>query len=62
VWGAGIAALLGEGADMRVLREMRADQYGIRTILQYGDTAIEFAIVREARIGLHGAVDKQAYV
>jgi hypothetical protein len=27
--------------------------------LQYGDTAIKFEIIREARIGLHGAVDER---
>jgi len=57
VWGAGAKGLLRAGAGVSELREMRADQYGIRTVLQYGDTAIKFEIVREARIGLHGTMD-----
>lgn len=57
VWGAGAKGLLRADVEVRELREMRADQYGIRTILQHGDTAIKFEIVREARIELHGAMD-----
>ena len=36
------------------LRAIRADQYGIRTILRSGEATIKFEIVREARIGLAG--------
>ncbi|MGY6518787.1 MAG: nucleotidyl transferase AbiEii/AbiGii toxin family protein [Lysobacteraceae bacterium] len=35
-----------------VTREVRADQYGIRTMLQVLDTPIKFEMVFEARIGL----------
>ncbi len=57
VWGVGIKGLLRDGAGVSELRDIRADQYGIRTILQVQETKIKFEIVREARIGLHGAVD-----
>jgi hypothetical protein len=41
------------------LREMRADQYGIRTQIQMDGHSIKFEIVREARIALEppGATD-----
>ncbi len=56
-WGAGIEGLLRARAGVSELREMRADQYGIRTILQVQETKIKFEIVREARIDLRGAAD-----
>ncbi len=59
VWGVGIKGLLRDGAGIVGLREMRADQYGIRTILQVQETKIKFEIVREARIGLRGAVSER---
>jgi hypothetical protein len=38
------------------LREVRADQYGIRTMLEVEGLAIRFEIIREARVTLAGAV------
>ena len=35
-----------------MLREVRADQYGLRTVVQMDGQAIKFEIVREARIDL----------
>jgi len=35
-------------------REVRADQYGIRTFVEVGETRIKFEIVREARIDIEG--------
>jgi hypothetical protein len=35
-------------------RDVRADQYGIRTFLEAGRTKLKFEIVREARIDLEG--------
>jgi hypothetical protein len=49
----GIATIVREGAEpLRQLREVRADQYGIRTALQVNDQAIKFEIVLEGRIEL----------
>lgn len=49
----GITALLRENPAPFVQgREMRADQYGIRTILQVGDQLIKFEIILEGRIKL----------
>lgn len=49
----GINAITRSGAiPLIALREIRADQYGIRTLLQIDDQPIKFEIVREARIDL----------
>lgn len=50
------ASSLGQicASDVKLAREIRADQYGIRTILQQQDTRLKFEIVREARIGIAG--------
>jgi Nucleotidyl transferase AbiEii toxin, Type IV TA system len=49
----GLNAILRAGAQPLVaLREMRADQYGIRTQVQMDGMAIKLEIVREARIAL----------
>jgi hypothetical protein len=49
----GIAALVREDAEpLMQLREVRADQYGIRTALQVADQSIKFEIVLEGRIEL----------
>ncbi|NWF45821.1 nucleotidyl transferase AbiEii/AbiGii toxin family protein [Hydrogenophaga sp. D2P1] len=49
----GINAVVRTGAQPLVmLREVRADQYGLRTVLQMDGQAIKFEIVREARIEL----------
>lgn len=49
----GIAAIVREGAEPLVqAREVRADQYGIRTMLLVADQRIKFEIVLEGRIKL----------
>lgn len=59
---AGIAAIVREGAiPLDAVREVRSDQYGIRTMLQVADLPIKFEIVLEGRIalekpGIHDAV------
>lgn len=51
--GRSLAPIVRAGAPMLVLdREIRADQYGIRTAVEIGGVAIKFEIVREARITL----------
>lgn len=57
VWGKGLAGLIWPNAEIRALRDLRTDQYGIRTVLQVQGTKIQFEIVKEARIDLHGEVD-----
>lgn len=57
----GVVAILREGAQpLMQLREMRADQYGIRTMLQVDGQSIKFEIVLEGRIELDspGASDE----
>ncbi len=50
---AGLAAITHPHAPPLVaLREIRADQYGIRTLIQMDEHRIKFEIVREARIAL----------
>ncbi len=49
----GIAAIVRVGADpLTQAREVRADQYGIRTMLRVADQTIKFEIVLEGRIEL----------
>lgn len=48
----GVAALARPGATLAQLREVRADQYGIRTVLGVDGDAIKFEIVLEARMVL----------
>lgn len=57
----GIAAIVRAGAvPLEQAREIRADQYGIRTMLQMADQAIKFEIILEGRIELAppGAIDE----
>lgn len=50
---AGIAAIMREDAPpLRQVRKVRADQYGIRTMLQVDDQPIKFEIILEGRIEL----------
>ena len=50
---AGLNALVRPGAPpLTMLREVRADQYGVRTVVQMDGQAIKFEIVREARMEL----------
>jgi hypothetical protein len=44
--------LLRKGMKVELAREVRADQYGIRTQVRYGELAIKFEIVLEGRIEL----------
>lgn len=49
----GIAAIVHEGAEpLTQAREMRADQYGIRTMLMEAGQSIKFEIILEGRIEL----------
>jgi hypothetical protein len=46
----GINAIANQGVALLLAREMRADQYGIRTYIHSGDTRVKFEIVLEGRI------------
>lgn len=49
----GIQAIVkGSGVSLKQVREIRADQYGIRTLLAVADQNIKFEIVLEGRIPL----------
>ena len=48
----GLAAIAHPTAMLRAVREIRADQYGIRTIVGVGEIKIKLEIVLEARIQL----------
>jgi len=55
----GIAAIFHPGvAAPQQIRPIRADQYGIRTVLQVQDTPIKFEIVLEGRIQLEQPTPK----
>ncbi|MCW0000432.1 nucleotidyl transferase AbiEii/AbiGii toxin family protein [Pararhizobium sp. YC-54] len=41
------------------LRDVKADQYGIRTLLGYGGHTIKFEVVREGRIEVDGLFDEE---
>lgn len=48
----GLQPLVREGLKLELAREVRADQYGIRTQVRAGTSTIKFEIVLEARIEL----------
>jgi len=48
----GIAAITRGGATLPQLREVRADQHGIRTVVGVGEVGVKLGIVLEARIAL----------
>jgi len=48
----GFLPIAREGIEVELAREVRADQYGIRTQLRSGESTIKFEIVLEARIEL----------
>lgn len=48
----GMRAIVRPGSKLNPAREIRADQYGIRTLLLVGGAEIKFEIVFEARIAL----------
>lgn len=52
VFDAGVPGLFKE--PVKELREMRSDQYGVRTVLEVEGIGISFEIVREGRIELLG--------
>ena len=50
----GLRPITRQGAmPLELIREVRADQYGIRTHVRMDGHAVKFEIVREARIALH---------
>ncbi len=48
----GVRAIARPGAALDAIRETRADQYGVRTLLRVDGVAIKFEVVLEARIAL----------
>jgi len=50
-----LGALLGE--PLKLCREVRADMYGIRTVVEVDGEAIKIEIVSEGRIALSGSLD-----
>ena len=56
----GVTALVKPGHVLHAVRELRADQYGLRTMLRVDDIDIKFEIVLEGRIELQapGAADR----
>ncbi len=46
----GIFAIANQGAKLILARDIKADQYGIRTVIQSGDVRVKFEIVLEGRI------------
>lgn len=47
-----LQAIVRPGTALKALREIRADQHGIRTLIEAEGAQIKFEIVREARIAL----------
>ena len=56
-FGGTLDRLLKPGAGVETLRDVRVDQYGIRTQIAAGGARVKFEIVREARVALSGALD-----
>lgn len=55
----GLSALVREGMPaLAAARDIRADQYGIRTAVVLADAEIKFEIVREGRIALSDPVER----
>ena len=48
----GINALTNNGSELRALREVRADQYGLRTFVEVDGEAVKFEIVFEGHVEL----------
>lgn len=48
----GIQAIARAGASLEAVREVRADQYGLRTLLKVDGVEVKFEIVLEARVEL----------
>ena len=47
-----LSAIVRKGMQLNLSREIRADQYGIRTMIKQGENEIKFEIVFEGRISL----------
>lgn len=50
--GDGLQPIVRQGMQLDLARDVRADQYGIRTLVHSGESTIKFEIVFEARIAL----------
>lgn len=48
----GLPGITRRGTSLRASREVRADQYGLRTMLLVGSTEIKFEVVFESRVAL----------
>jgi Nucleotidyl transferase AbiEii toxin, Type IV TA system len=55
----GLRALARRGALLHPLREVRADQYGLRTLLDVQGAEIKFEIILEARVSLETPPDDE---
>lgn len=53
----GLQPIVREGMKLELAREVRTDQYGIRTQVRAGESRIKFEIILEARIGLAAPAD-----
>jgi hypothetical protein len=55
-----LSAIVRQGSDLNLSREIRADQYGIRTMIDHGGIEVKFEIVFEGRVVLEtpGLKDK----
>jgi hypothetical protein len=54
----GIEAITRPGMEIEAVRDIRTDQYGIRTMLRVAETEIKFEIVFEGRIELDDVTEK----
>ncbi len=54
----GIGSITHKNMKLALAREIRADQYGIRTVIQMGDVRVKFEIVLEGRISFEMPKDK----
>ncbi len=54
----GMPGIARDGAEITAIRDVRTDQYGLRTVIEEAGVRIKFEIVREARLDtLAGTVD-----
>lgn len=56
--GSGVQSIVRAGMELTQVREIRADQYGIRTMLKVAESEIKFEIVLEGRIQLESPILK----
>jgi hypothetical protein len=56
--GSSLQPIVRAGMKLEMAREIRADQYGIRTLVRSGESKIKFEIVLEARIDLQAPGDE----